>query len=735
MDIFDYGLKERQIEDNDVNSIARITATHKDRYEIVSNNGNGFAQIKRGAFYDNPDSVYPTTGDFVLIEYNHSGDSMITKTLKRESSFSRNAATSDKNHEMHAQHEQLVASNFDYVFIMQSLNNNFNVNRIERYLSLAWKSGGVPVIILTKRDLVDNVQDYIDEVESIAIGVDVYAVSCVTKEGLEDIQKYFSKGKTIVFLGSSGVGKSTLVNTLYGEEVMKTSEIREYDSRGRHTTTSRNLIMLPNGAMIIDTPGMRELGMWNAEEGISKTFSDIEELTYGCKFSDCTHTNEPGCKVLEAIENGELSRERFDQYIKLQKESQYNTDSEQYLKDKKEKFKKIAKMNRKLFLLLAFILIFQKSYALEFPETDSKSLEVYDITDGKILKETNSKEVSNIASLTKIATVITAIENIEDVDEQVTITWQILNTVDPDASIAGLKAGDKVTYKDLLYASIIPSGADATHSIAILKFGSIENFVAKMNELAQKLDLQNTHFANVTGLQADNHYSTADDIRILLEYSLKNPLFKEVYTTKEYTLSNGLKVKSTLRNYNISDADIEKIKGSKSGYTKEAGYCLSALSDIHGHEILSVTLNAKKDGSKYYNVVDTIKIIDFMNDNYNNQVLLNSGDLIKEIPVSLSDVEVFEVRADSDIIKFLPSDYDKESFKAEYVGLESLDFRNKVGEKIGEVNYYFGDELIKKDDVILNQEFKIDFAKILKEYYYIFIRYSICIYNIDDINI
>lgn len=347
MNIKDYGFKENLYEGINENKVARIIATHKDRFEIVSNNGKGFAKIKRGSFYDNPDSIYPTTGDFVLIEWNENGDSMIYETLKRQSSFSRTASSSDKKKELHTQHEQLVASNFDYVFIMQSLNNNFNLNRIERYLSLAWQSGGIPIIVLTKSDLVSDVQDYILQVESVAIGVDVYAVSCVTLDGIDNIKKYFSKGKTIVFLGSSGVGKSTLVNTLYGEEVMKTQEIREEDSRGRHTTTSRNLIMLPNGAMIIDTPGMRELGMWNAEEGISKTFEDIDLLTKQCKFSDCTHTNEPGCKILEAISNGELSEERFSQYIKLLKESQYNTDSDEYLKNKKEKFKQIAKMNRK----------------------------------------------------------------------------------------------------------------------------------------------------------------------------------------------------------------------------------------------------------------------------------------------------------------------------------------------------------------------------------------------------
>ena len=347
MNIKDYGLKENLIKNIDESkTIARIMATHKDRYEIVCNNGQGFAKIKRGCYYDNPNSIYPTTGDFVIIEWNSTGDSMICETLKRESSFSRTASSSDRNHELHNQHEQLVAANFDYVFIMQSLNNNFNLHRLERYLSLSWESGAIPVIILTKSDLVENIQEYIEQVESIAFGVDVYAVSCITGYGLDSIKKYFSKGNTIVFLGSSGVGKSTLVNTLYGDNVMKTSDIREEDSRGRHTTTSRNLIMLPNGAMIIDTPGMRELGMWNAENGINKTFQDIEQYMGMCKFSDCTHTNEPGCKILEAIVNGEIDQERFEQYLKLQKESRYNTDSNQYLQEKKNKFKEISKINK-----------------------------------------------------------------------------------------------------------------------------------------------------------------------------------------------------------------------------------------------------------------------------------------------------------------------------------------------------------------------------------------------------
>ena len=304
MNIKDYGLKEEKIAGK-INGIpARIITTYRDRYEIVSDKGKGFARLKKGSFYDNPNAIYPTIGDFVMIEWNSMGDSQIIETLKRDSSFSRASSSADRNHEMHTQHEQLVAANFDYVFIMQSLNDNFNIRRIERYLTLAWESGAIPVIVLTKCDLVDDVESYISEIESVAIGVDVYAISCKAKIGLEKLQKYFKKGNTLVFLGSSGVGKSTLVNTLIGKDVMKTSEIREDDSKGRHTTTNRQLLMLPTGAMVIDTPGMRELGMWNCDDGIDKTFQDVEKYFGTCKFSDCTHTSEPGCKVLEAIKNG-----------------------------------------------------------------------------------------------------------------------------------------------------------------------------------------------------------------------------------------------------------------------------------------------------------------------------------------------------------------------------------------------------------------------------------------------
>ena len=271
----------------------------------------------------------------------------------------------------------------------------------------------------------------------------------------------------------------------------------------------------------------------------------------------------------------------------------------------------------RVLLILALILVSTISISLAtgFPKINSKYLEIYDLTDNKILYEIDSNKEVPIASLTKIATIITAIENIEDVDEEVVITQEIINTLDDDVSIAGLKVGDRVTYRDLLYASMVPSGADAVHAIAIFKFGSLDNLLEMTNELVVRIGLSNTHFTNLIGLTESNHYSTADEVRKLLVYALDNPLFKEIYSTKKYRLSNGLKIKSTLYKYNMSNKDIKKIIGSKTGYTSAAGYCMAALTSINGHEIIIITLGAGRNGKKFYNVIDTIAIIDYLSEN------------------------------------------------------------------------------------------------------------------------
>lgn len=373
-------------------------------------------------------------------------------------------------------------------------------------------------------------------------------------------------------------------------------------------------------------------------------------------------------------------------------------------------------------LLLIYLLIPLSVFSLEYPNVNSKVIEIYDLTDKKVLYEIKSNNQVFMASLTKIATTITAIENIKNLDKKVTITKEILNTVDKIASVAGLKAGDIVTYRDLLYASMLPSGADATNALAILLSGSIDNFVVKMNDLAKRIGLEHTHFVNVTGLDTDNHYSTADDLRKLLEYALKNDLFREIYTSKQYTLTNGLRVNTTLKLYNSNGSlDTSRIIGSKTGHTKKAGYCLSSLSNINGHEVIMILINGEYKNNKFYNIVDTIDLINFMNNNYKDEILVEKDKVVKDIRVELSNIDVYHIKANNNIKKYLPSDYDKNSLRLDYDGPELLDFRSSKGDKIGTMYYYYNDELISTEDVVLSEEISINIWKVLLKYYYVII--------------
>lgn len=348
INLADYGFIPAMMP-KDTNAIpARITAVHKERFEIVCEYGQVFGRLKTSIYFGENHEIFPTVGDFVLIQYNCSGDSQIIKTLERKSKFARNDFSGHAAGYVKTVKEQVVAANFDYVFIMASLNHDFNLKRIERYLTLAWQSGAIPVVVLTKADLTDDFTEQVRAAEKIAVGTGVYAVSAKTGYGIDRLSEYLKPRKTLVFLGSSGVGKSSLVNALAGEDIMEVNEIREDDSRGRHTTTHRQLIMLPNGVMVIDTPGMRELGMWDVNTGLGEAFTDVESYLGKCRFSDCQHKSEPGCAIKEAIANGELSMERWNSYLQIKQEAKFADNKAGFLLDKSKRNKSIAKLSRQI---------------------------------------------------------------------------------------------------------------------------------------------------------------------------------------------------------------------------------------------------------------------------------------------------------------------------------------------------------------------------------------------------
>jgi ribosome biogenesis GTPase len=309
----------------------RVSLEHRRAYTLYTEAGEMQGEVRGKLRFQAAGRVdFPAVGDWVVITaYPDQNRASIHAILPRKSKFSRKAAG-------RVTQEQVVAANVDTVFLVQGLDRDYNLRRLERYLVMALESGGAPVIILNKADLCDDVGQRLREVEANAPGVPVHAISSVTGRGVDELGQYLQAGRTVAFLGSSGVGKSTLINRLVGRDIQKVRDVRKSDGRGRHTTSSRELILLESGGMVVDTPGMRELQLWNASEALSDSFADVEEVAATCRFSDCAHEGEPGCAVAEAVEDGMMEGARVESYRKLQKELDY-LDSRQDLKKQLER--------------------------------------------------------------------------------------------------------------------------------------------------------------------------------------------------------------------------------------------------------------------------------------------------------------------------------------------------------------------------------------------------------------
>ena len=327
-----------QLADLELNSeiaAARVAEENREMYRLLSTEGEFMAEVS-GKFRHQVTgrSDFPAVGDWVLAgTRKEESRATIHRVLNRKSKFSRKIAGKKTE-------EQIVAANVDVVFIVSSLNSEFHLRRLERYVALAWESGAQPVIVLNKSDLAENPEELRREAEAAAIGVPVILASALRGDGIEEIREMMRSApdqdlageipaervrvaKTAALLGSSGVGKSSLINAILGTQLLDTGAVRESDDRGRHTTTTRHLIVAPGGGVLIDTPGMRELQLWDASEGIDQAFGEIAELAANCKFRDCKHVNEPGCAVRAAVESGSLDVERLESFHKLGREEKF----------------------------------------------------------------------------------------------------------------------------------------------------------------------------------------------------------------------------------------------------------------------------------------------------------------------------------------------------------------------------------------------------------------------------
>ena len=322
----DFFVKQLSAKDRKRGQPGRIVEAFRKRFLVHLGDRVVWA-LARGAMFHRAKSrtEIPTVGDWVIVEFTGSGDDeegvRLWRRLERRSLLVRQAAGEQTR-------PQVIAANIDTIFVTCAIHKEFNVRRVERYLALVEESGATPVVILNKADLVDeDLQEQVrEQIAQIAPGVDCIITSMKDGRGVTELEDYLEQGHTIALIGSSGVGKSTLINELHGEQIQATGAVREQDGKGRHTTTTRQLVVLPSGGLLVDTPGMRELGLWQADESALEAFPEIERLGAECKFRDCLHESEVGCAVKRAVEDGELEEERVESWRKLKSEIEFQRE-------------------------------------------------------------------------------------------------------------------------------------------------------------------------------------------------------------------------------------------------------------------------------------------------------------------------------------------------------------------------------------------------------------------------
>lgn len=361
----------------------------------------------------------------------------------------------------------------------------------------------------------------------------------------------------------------------------------------------------------------------------------------------------------------------------------------------------VKKIIKFIYIFLVFFLLFKVEVFGETLNLNSDKYILYNLNDNIVLLNKNENQETYIASLTKMMTVIVAIENIEDYNKEVIITKEMFKDIAWDVSVAGFKVGEKVTYNDLLYGAILPSGADAVNALALSISGSYDGFIELMNQKAKDLSLKHTHFANVTGLFNENNYSSAYDVAEILKYALKNKKFKEVFETKRYTLSNGKIVKSTIESYNSRNGgkNISYIKGAKTGFINAAGYCLASTSTIDGVDYLLVTLNADKSKSAPH-ISDAITAYTYFSKNYSYMNIVDNSDVIVDLKAKNSKEKEIKIKSNVKIDKYLKNDFSKENVKYIYDGVKEISYFTKKGTVLGKVDVMYGDKKLDTFDLV-----------------------------------